>query len=229
MTYVIGEPCIDVMDPACVEECPVDCVYEGGRRCTSTSTSASTVAPASRSARSRPSTTRTTCRRSGRATGRTTPGSSPKRCPAATSARLPRRCGQAGPAGGGHRTGRLPPEARRGEPTVTPAASRGRLVGRQPRPVRPAGCRRAGMADRRAGPGGSRTAAGLPARILGPGAGPRPGPAARRLAPASPTCDKDVRSARSALIPRDAVARTRGATARRVGRLGAVRRGAWGR
>jgi NAD-dependent dihydropyrimidine dehydrogenase PreA subunit len=31
MTYVIGEPCIDVMDRACVEECPVDCIYEGGR------------------------------------------------------------------------------------------------------------------------------------------------------------------------------------------------------
>jgi NAD-dependent dihydropyrimidine dehydrogenase PreA subunit len=25
VTYVIGEPCIDVMDRACVEECPVDC------------------------------------------------------------------------------------------------------------------------------------------------------------------------------------------------------------
>src|SRR5690606_27550208 len=31
MPYVIGEPCIDVMDRACVEECPVDCIYEGGR------------------------------------------------------------------------------------------------------------------------------------------------------------------------------------------------------
>ena len=31
MTYVIGEPCIDVVDRACVEECPVDCIYEGGR------------------------------------------------------------------------------------------------------------------------------------------------------------------------------------------------------
>ena len=31
MTYVIGEPCIDVIDRACVEECPVDCIYEGGR------------------------------------------------------------------------------------------------------------------------------------------------------------------------------------------------------
>ncbi|WP_448060583.1 ferredoxin [Cellulomonas hominis] len=31
MTYVIGAPCIDVLDRACVEECPVDCIYEGER------------------------------------------------------------------------------------------------------------------------------------------------------------------------------------------------------
>ncbi len=31
MTYVIGEPCVDVLDRACVEECPVDCIYEGSR------------------------------------------------------------------------------------------------------------------------------------------------------------------------------------------------------
>ena len=31
MTYVIAQPCIDVLDRACVEECPVDCIYEGGR------------------------------------------------------------------------------------------------------------------------------------------------------------------------------------------------------
>jgi NAD-dependent dihydropyrimidine dehydrogenase PreA subunit len=31
LTYVIGEPCIDVMDRACVDECPVDCIYEGAR------------------------------------------------------------------------------------------------------------------------------------------------------------------------------------------------------
>ena len=31
MTYVIGDPCIDVKDRACVDECPVDCIYEGGR------------------------------------------------------------------------------------------------------------------------------------------------------------------------------------------------------
>ncbi|MBY6709158.1 MULTISPECIES: ferredoxin [unclassified Rhodococcus (in: high G+C Gram-positive bacteria)] len=31
MTYVIAEPCIDVTDKACIEECPVDCIYEGRR------------------------------------------------------------------------------------------------------------------------------------------------------------------------------------------------------
>jgi len=31
VTYVIAEPCIDVVDRACVEECPVDCIYEGAR------------------------------------------------------------------------------------------------------------------------------------------------------------------------------------------------------
>jgi len=31
MTYVIGEPCVDVMDRSCVGECPVDCIYEGAR------------------------------------------------------------------------------------------------------------------------------------------------------------------------------------------------------
>jgi NAD-dependent dihydropyrimidine dehydrogenase PreA subunit len=31
MTYVIGQPCVDVMDRGCVEECPVDCIYEGSR------------------------------------------------------------------------------------------------------------------------------------------------------------------------------------------------------
>src|SRR4029079_395961 len=32
MTYTITEPCIDVKDRACVDECPVDCIYEGGRQ-----------------------------------------------------------------------------------------------------------------------------------------------------------------------------------------------------
>jgi NAD-dependent dihydropyrimidine dehydrogenase PreA subunit len=31
MAYVITQPCVDVKDKACVEECPVDCIYEGNR------------------------------------------------------------------------------------------------------------------------------------------------------------------------------------------------------
>ena len=29
MAYVIAEPCINTKDTACVEVCPVDCIYEG--------------------------------------------------------------------------------------------------------------------------------------------------------------------------------------------------------
>jgi len=32
MAYVIAEPCVDVHDRACVDECPVDCIYEGLRK-----------------------------------------------------------------------------------------------------------------------------------------------------------------------------------------------------
>jgi NAD-dependent dihydropyrimidine dehydrogenase PreA subunit len=31
MAYVIALPCVDVKDRACVDECPVDCIYEGER------------------------------------------------------------------------------------------------------------------------------------------------------------------------------------------------------
>lgn len=31
MTYVIGLPCVDVKDKSCIDECPVDCIYEGER------------------------------------------------------------------------------------------------------------------------------------------------------------------------------------------------------
>ena len=27
MTYIIGEPCIDTKDTACVDACPVDCIH----------------------------------------------------------------------------------------------------------------------------------------------------------------------------------------------------------
>ena len=31
MTYIIVEPCVDLKDGACVDVCPVDCIYEGER------------------------------------------------------------------------------------------------------------------------------------------------------------------------------------------------------
>ena len=31
MTYVIALPCVDLKDKACIDECPVDCIYEGER------------------------------------------------------------------------------------------------------------------------------------------------------------------------------------------------------
>ena len=31
VTYVITEACVDIKDKACIEECPVDCIYEGAR------------------------------------------------------------------------------------------------------------------------------------------------------------------------------------------------------
>jgi NAD-dependent dihydropyrimidine dehydrogenase PreA subunit len=32
VTYVIAEACIDIKDRSCIEECPVDCIYEGSRK-----------------------------------------------------------------------------------------------------------------------------------------------------------------------------------------------------
>ena len=31
MTYVIGEPCIDIKDQSCIDVCPVDCIHIGER------------------------------------------------------------------------------------------------------------------------------------------------------------------------------------------------------
>ncbi|WP_432974107.1 ferredoxin [Dactylosporangium sp. CA-233914] len=31
MVYVVTDECVDVQDRSCVEECPVDCIYEGDR------------------------------------------------------------------------------------------------------------------------------------------------------------------------------------------------------
>ena len=51
MAYVITEPCIDVKDKACVEVCPVDCIYEGRISSSYTPTSVSTAERASRCVR----------------------------------------------------------------------------------------------------------------------------------------------------------------------------------
>ncbi|MGW6456130.1 ferredoxin [Streptomyces sp. NPDC055078] len=32
MTFIIGAACVDVKDKACVQECPVDCIYTGERK-----------------------------------------------------------------------------------------------------------------------------------------------------------------------------------------------------
>ena len=31
MTYTITEACVDIKDKSCIDECPVDCIYEGER------------------------------------------------------------------------------------------------------------------------------------------------------------------------------------------------------
>jgi NAD-dependent dihydropyrimidine dehydrogenase PreA subunit len=31
MTYVVTQACVDVKDRSCVDQCPVDCIYEGER------------------------------------------------------------------------------------------------------------------------------------------------------------------------------------------------------
>lgn len=32
MPYVIAASCIDIIDKSCMDECPVDCIYEGNRK-----------------------------------------------------------------------------------------------------------------------------------------------------------------------------------------------------
>jgi NAD-dependent dihydropyrimidine dehydrogenase PreA subunit len=32
VTYVITSSCVDIKDMSCIEECPVDCIYEGERK-----------------------------------------------------------------------------------------------------------------------------------------------------------------------------------------------------
>jgi NAD-dependent dihydropyrimidine dehydrogenase PreA subunit len=32
MAYVITDACVDIKDKSCIQECPVDCIYEGDRQ-----------------------------------------------------------------------------------------------------------------------------------------------------------------------------------------------------
>ncbi|MFI5894642.1 ferredoxin [Actinoplanes sp. NPDC051513] len=32
MPFFVTGACLDVLDKSCIEECPVDCIYEGGRK-----------------------------------------------------------------------------------------------------------------------------------------------------------------------------------------------------
>jgi NAD-dependent dihydropyrimidine dehydrogenase PreA subunit len=32
MSFVITDACVDILDRSCMEECPVDCIYEGDRK-----------------------------------------------------------------------------------------------------------------------------------------------------------------------------------------------------
>ena len=60
MTYVVTQACVDVMDRSCIEQCPVDCIYEGERMLYIHPDDASTAGRARPPARCRPSTTATT-------------------------------------------------------------------------------------------------------------------------------------------------------------------------
>ncbi len=31
MVYVIADACVDIQDKSCMQECPADCIFEGGR------------------------------------------------------------------------------------------------------------------------------------------------------------------------------------------------------
>ena len=65
MPYVIAQPCVDVKDKACVDECPVDCIYEGSRSLYINPNECVDCVHANRCAPPRPSSMRMICRTSG--------------------------------------------------------------------------------------------------------------------------------------------------------------------
>ena len=91
MTYTIAQPCVDVMDRSCVEECPVDCIYEGKRSLYITPTSVLIAAPASLPAPARPFSTKMTFPMSGLHTTTPTPPFSTTLAPQEEQPRSDRR------------------------------------------------------------------------------------------------------------------------------------------
>lgn len=65
MPYVVAQPCVDVKDKACVDECPVDCIYEGSRSLYINPNECVDCGACEPVCRPKPSSTRMTCRTSG--------------------------------------------------------------------------------------------------------------------------------------------------------------------
>jgi hypothetical protein len=104
MTDVIAGPCTGVKDKTCAGECPVDCTTKASGCFTSTPASAPTAAPASRCARTRRSSAKTTC-----------PGVGPVH----RREREVLRPAQLGSPGGAAKTGPLPDDTDHGASYVT--------------------------------------------------------------------------------------------------------------
>ena len=77
MTYVITQPCVDVLDKACIDECPVDCIYEGDRMLCIHPDECVDYGPYESACPVKAMTTRTTSRTSGRTSTTPTWSSSP--------------------------------------------------------------------------------------------------------------------------------------------------------
>ncbi len=73
MTYTIAEPCVDIKDKACIEECPVDCIYEGARMLYIHPDECVDCGACEPVCLSKRSTTKTMCPNSGASTRRSTP------------------------------------------------------------------------------------------------------------------------------------------------------------
>ena len=80
MTYVISSACVDVMHKSCVQECPVDCIYEGARSLYINPEECGIAARANWPARPTRSTTKPICPRTSSGISPTMPHSSATYC-----------------------------------------------------------------------------------------------------------------------------------------------------